>query len=76
MDPMESMDRPRVTVLPGNRLSRRDAAVYLGRKPQTLAFWAMEGRGPAAVNIGGRAFYNLADLDAFIRSGNAEGEAA
>lgn len=67
---MEALDRVKVTVLPGGRLSRRDAAAYLGRAASTLENWASTGRGPRPVNIGGRAFYNLTDLDAFIEAGN------
>jgi hypothetical protein len=70
-----ALDRQRVCVLPGDRLSRRDAATYLGRKPKTLAIWASTGRGPPIVYIAGRCFYEIAALDAFIASGN-EADAA
>lgn len=63
---MEGADRLRVTILPGNKVSRRDAATYLGRKPSTLHNWVQRGCGPKPMMIGGRAFYSLADLDAFI----------
>ena len=62
---------PRVRVLPDGRMTREDAALYLGLKPKTLAMWAVEGRGPKSMRVGGRCFYFKADLDAFIR-----GEAA
>lgn len=57
----------RVRVLPDGRLTREDAARYLGLQPKTLAQWACEGRGPKAVAVGGRRFYFKADLDAFVR---------
>ncbi len=38
---------------------------------KTLAMWAMEGKGPPSVLVGGRRFYFKDALDAFIR-----GEAA
>lgn len=69
---MTSLDEPRVTVLPDGRLSRRDAATYLGLKRQTLAAWAVAGRGPRSLSVGGRCFYRLKDLDAFIREGNED----
>ncbi len=66
-----AVETPRVRVLPDGRMTREDAATYLGVKPKTLAMWAMVGKGPRNVLVGGRRFYFQADLDAFIR-----GEAA
>ncbi len=54
-----------VTVLPGGLLDRRNAAAFLGRKPQTLRFWAATGTGPKVRPMNGRAFYQLSDLQAF-----------
>ncbi len=65
------IDQVRVRVLPDGRLARKDAAKYLGRAEKTLAMWAMEGKGPPSVLVGGRRFYFRDALDAFIR-----GEAA
>jgi hypothetical protein len=59
--------RPTFTILPGDRLWRPDAAAYLGCKSGTLAVWAHEKRGPPFFILGGRAYYRLADLDAYIR---------
>ena len=61
----------RVRMLPDGRMTRRDAAAYLGLKPKTLAMWAVDGRGPKSMRVGGRCFYFKDALDAFIR-----GEAA
>ena len=58
---------PRVRVLPDGRMTRENAATYLGLKPKTLAMWAMEGKGPPACRVGSRVFYYKNDLDAFIR---------
>ncbi len=63
----------KVRVLPDGRLSREDAARYLGRSVKTLAMWQLQGKGPRSVLVGGRRFYFLADLDSFIAS---EGSAA
>jgi Helix-turn-helix domain len=43
-----------------------EAARYLRMAKQTLARWRCHGLGPRFVRIGGRIFYDAADLDAFI----------
>ena len=63
----DDFDRVRVRVLPDGRLTRDDAAKYLGRQPKTLAMWQLQGKGPRSVLVGGRRFYFKPDLDAFIR---------
>jgi hypothetical protein len=62
-----------VRVLPDGRMSRDDAARYLGRTSKTLAMWHAQRKGPRSVLVGGRRFYFKSDLDAFIGSA---GEAA
>ncbi len=57
----------RCRVLPDGRMTREDAARYLGLKPKTLAMWAMENKGPKSVRVGGRCFYYQHQLDAFVR---------
>ena len=61
------IERIRVRILPDGRMTREDAARYLGLKPKTLAQWQMQGRGPTSVRVGGRVFYRQDDLDSFIR---------
>ena len=56
-----------VRVLPDGRMTRADAARYLGLKPKTLAMWAMENKGPRPVRVGSRCFYYQHQLDAFVR---------
>ena len=65
---MEIFEQVRVRVLPDGRLSRRDAAKFLGLAPKTLAMWSMNHRGPAAVRVGGRIFYQLEELRRFTQS--------
>ncbi len=65
------IETPRVRVLPDGRMTREDAARYLGLKPKTLAMWELNGKGPKSVKVGGRRFYFMDVLDAFVR-----GEAA
>ncbi len=68
-----SLDVVRVRVLPDGRLDRRNAALYLGRSPKTLAQWALQGRGPPPHKdkVSGRVFYYLDDLDACKAGGHA-----
>jgi hypothetical protein len=56
----------RVIVAPDGRLSRRDAAAYLSLSPRTLANWQGRGLGPRSHRVGGRRFYYLSDLEAFV----------
>ncbi len=67
-----SVEHVAVRILPDGRLTREDAARYLGMKPKTLAMWQLQGKGPTSVRVGGRRFYFQADLDAFIRGESAE----
>lgn len=67
----DGIDRVRVRILPDGRITRADAAAYLGYKPKTLAQWVSQGYGPRLVRVGGRVFYYRADLDQFIRSSAA-----
>ena len=59
----------RVRILPDGRMTREDAARYLGVKPKTLAMWQLEGKGPASLLVGGRRFYFKSALDGFIGAG-------
>ncbi len=65
------IEQIRVRVLPDGRLTRKDAAKYLGRAEKTLAMWEMEKKGPPSVLVGGRRFYFKDALDAFIRGEEA-----
>ena len=66
----------RVRITPDGRLTRRDAAAYLGMAEKTLAQWSSEGRGPQMCRVGGRVFYFKDALDAFIRGETLLGKAA
>lgn len=59
--------RSSVHATPDGRVTRKVAAVYLGYAPETLAMWQSVGKGPRSTLIGGKRFYYLTDLDAFIR---------
>ena len=47
-------------------LSRKQAAEILGVQEQTLAVWAMDGKGPAPTKIGTRSMYRHSILQEFI----------
>ena len=64
-----AVEQVRVRVLPDGRMTRRDAARYLGVAEKTLAMWQLMGKGPRMVKVGGRVFYFRCDLDAFVRGG-------
>lgn len=63
------IEQVRVRVLPDGRMTRENAARYIGVATQTLAVWAMRGKGPPAKKVAGRNFYYRDDLDAFISTG-------
>lgn len=67
---MTHIEQMKIKVLPDGRVSRRDAAVFLDRDPDTLAAWARVGRGPRPVKSGGRCFYWFEDLRAFAAGGS------
>jgi hypothetical protein len=68
LDRRFAVDAVHIRVLPDGRVSRKDAAAYLGREAKTLTHWASRGFGPKPIRIGSRSFYDIADLDAFIRA--------
>jgi len=61
-----------IRVLPDGRVSRADAATFLGRSKKTLADWYSKGIGPKARKVGGRQFYYLRDLEAYRDTGARE----
>lgn len=66
---MNNLDVTKVTVTPDGRVSRSDAAKFLGFKPKTLAEWHRKGIGPRSQMVGGRRFYNLNDLATYVEIG-------
>ena len=69
-----TVEQVTVRVLPDGRLTRRDAAAYIGVSEKTLAMWAREGKGPRSVRVPGtrRVFYYRQTLDDFIRGDGRE----
>jgi len=64
--PVTMIEHVKVRVLPDGRMTRRDAARYIGVEDKTLANWDLMKKGPPSVLVGGRRFYYKARLDAFI----------
>jgi hypothetical protein len=54
---------------PSRFLGTKAAARYSGIPAGTLRAWRCQGIGPKFYKPRGRALYNIADLDEFIRSG-------
>ena len=65
-----NVQKVQVRILPDGRLTRRDAAAYLGLSEKTLAIWATQGRGPKVQPVAGRRFYFKEELDRFVREGD------
>jgi len=53
---------------PPARMNGPTAAKYLGLSKSTLDKMRVDGRGPRYLKIGGRVFYRLTDLDAYIEA--------
>ena len=58
-----------IHTLHDGRMTRTEAAQYLGLSPKTLAMWVSQSKGPKFHRVGGRVFYFLHDLDVFIQAG-------
>ena len=60
---MESTD-------PRRRVNTAQAAEYLGPdfSPRTLERWRWAGGGPVYIRIGKRVYYDVSDLEAFLKS--------
>lgn len=69
MNADSTIHRIQVRATPDGRLSRRDAAKFIGVEARTLANWKSQGVGPRQVKIGGRVFYRLTDLSTFVEGG-------
>ena len=65
------VEEVKITVLPGDRVDRRNAALALNRAPKTLADWKRLGIGPRSFTVGGREFYRWSEVQRF-----ASGEAS
>ena len=55
-------------------LTRKQAAVALNMKPQTLAIWACQRRGPAITKFGNRCMYLESEILDYIQRNTAQPE--
>lgn len=62
------VERAVVRMTPDERLTRADAAKFIGVRSRTLANWKSKGTGPRQTKVGGRVFYRLADLQVFVET--------
>lgn len=49
-------------------LNTKEAAEYLGIRPQTLHNWRTLKKGPDYIKMGSRVIYRLEDLNLFIQA--------
>lgn len=50
------------------RLTREEAAYYIGISAETLATWATRGGGPVYIKVGSRCIYLQRDLEAWMQA--------
>ena len=50
------------------RMSTREASEYLSLPESTLRYCRHIGKGPASYVMGRKVFYDVSDLDAYIRA--------
>lgn len=60
------MEIMKVKITPDGRLTRHDAAVFLGLSPKTLANRNARGLPPHSFRVAGRRFYWLKELQEFV----------
>jgi hypothetical protein len=53
------------------RLSTREASEYVSLPESTLRYYRHIGKGPASYVLGRKVFYDVTDLDAFVRAQKA-----
>ncbi len=61
-----AIEQVRVRILPDGRMTRKEAAKYLGVAVKTLAMYELEKKGPKSIRVVGRRFYFKSVLDAYI----------
>lgn len=59
------IEQMKVVAFPDGRLDTKNAALFLGLSPKTLAMMRSAGNGPKFVKRG-RVFYFLEDLQAWV----------
>jgi excisionase family DNA binding protein len=57
-------------------LTTKEVAERLRSSPETLRYWAWQGRGPRSFKAGRRRLYASEDVDAWIAEARAVGDGA
>ena len=57
-----------IEIFPDGRMDAKNAALYLGVAPKTLAMMRYQGKGPVFIKRG-KIFYRKDDLDQWIAEG-------
>ncbi len=65
---MNTIDFPKIALLPDGRMNTQNAARYLGLSAKTLAMMRCHGTGPQFIKRG-RVFYFKEDLDSWLNEG-------
>lgn len=68
MEQLQQRGSGSITDLPGRRLSRKEAAIYLGLSEQWLTDLAFRQQGPRFYKLGRRCLYTVEDLDAWFNA--------
>ena len=68
---LNGVEKVRIRVLPDGRVTREDAARFIGIETKTLANWSLIGRGPRPRRVARRIFYLYDDLLEFVREQQA-----
>ncbi|MGE8132716.1 helix-turn-helix transcriptional regulator [Novosphingobium subterraneum] len=63
---MDGIAQTTICITPDGRLTRRQAARFLGVAERTLANWRSRRCGPPQIKIGGKVFYRLSELQLFV----------
>lgn len=70
------MTTPAVVRSRSDLLTTVEAAEFLRRQPQTLAYWRCAGKGPPYVKAGAGVRYRLSDLEAWLATNTVTPEGA
>jgi uncharacterized protein YjcR len=54
--------------MPAKKLNTKEAAEFLGVKPNTLEVWRTKKKGPKYSKIGSRVLYDINDLEEYFTS--------
>ena len=58
----QTIEQVTIRVLPDGRVSRKDAAAYLGHTEKTLRQWAVDRKHLTVIKVCGRCFYAFDEL--------------